>query len=572
MKGPILALLQLGAVYTSVTSACKLSALLLSTGYACNNLEQCVDVEDGHILIDRLIDPKTACDIPRLIEASAEQLQDGLTKGCFTSVDLVNTYVARIAEVNSTVRAVTEINPEAIAIAQQMDDERKNGMLRGPLHGLPIVIKNNIFTDDKMSSTAGSYALFGARTPGDATVAAKLREAGLVIMGKAGASQWANFRSTNSTNGWSAYGGQVTAAYYKNQDPSGSSSGSGVTSDLGLAFATLGTETSGSIIGPSEKSNIVGIKPTVGLTSRRFVVPISERQDTVGPMARSVKDAAYLLQIIAGKDTNDNYTSAIPFDDIPDYVGACKSDALKGKRIGVPRNVIEIYGTQKTVIDQFNRALKVMKKAGAIIVENTDFTDFEAFAKSSVPTNLLLADSLSNTETFFGQLTVNPNNITDLESARRFTQQSPLEEYPDRNTGLWDMSIDNGLRNTDPEFWPLYQQNLQFGGEGGIIGALKRHKLDAAVLPSDLSLYIPALIGSPVITVPLGVYPNGTEVNHDRELVTSGPGLPIGISFMGDLWSEEKLVGFAYAFEQKTHARPKLKRFIEPKKEVKDTL
>ncbi|KAM5443733.1 putative amidase [Microsporum ferrugineum] len=571
MKGPITAILQLGAVYISITSACKLSDLPIFAGHTNYRLDQCNGPIDGHMLISWLIDPQ-GCEISRLIDASAEQLQDGLTKGCFTSVDLVNTYVARIAEVNSTVRAVTEINPDALAIAQQMDDERKKGKIRGPLHGLPIVIKNNIFTDDKMSSTAGSYALFGARTSGDATVASKLRKAGLVIMGKSGASQWANFRSTNSTNGWSAYGGQVTAAYYKNQDPSGSSSGSGVASDLGLAFATLGTETSGSIVGPSDKSNIVGIKPTVGLTSRRFVVPISERQDTVGPMARSVKDAAYLLQVIAGKDPNDNYTSAIPFDNIPNYVKACNLNALKGKRIGVPRNVIKIFGAKRTVVDQFNKALTVMKQAGAIIVENTDFTAFAEFARSPIPDDILYADSLSNLPAFFKQLTVNPNKITDLESVRRFTQHHRLEEYPSRNTGRWDIALQKGVKNTDPRFWPMYQKNLKFGDEGGILGALKRHNLDAAVLPTDLSPYIPALVGSPIVTVPLGVFPNGTKVNHDRELVTSGPGIPIGLSFMGDFWSEEKLIGLAYAFEQRTHARPKLKRFIEPKKEVKDLM
>ncbi|EFQ98456.1 glutamyl-tRNA(Gln) amidotransferase subunit A [Nannizzia gypsea CBS 118893] len=571
MKSPITVLLQLGAVYTSIASACKLSDLPIFSSHGRDGLNQCVEFRDEHMLTDRLIDPQ-ACDIPRLIDATADQLQDGLTKGCFTSVDLVNTYVARIAEVNSTVRAVTEINPDALTIARQMDRERKQGKLRGPLHGLPIVIKNNIFTDDKMSSTAGSYAIFGARTSADATVAAKLREAGLVIMGKTGASQWANFRSINSTNGWSAFGGQVTAAYIKNQDPSGSSSGSGVASDLGLAFATLGTETSGSIVSPAEKSNIVGLKPTVGLTSRRFVVPVSERQDTIGPMTRSVKDAAYLLQVIAGKDSNDNYTSAIPFDTIPDYVKACDINALKGKRIGVPRNVIKIFGSQKTAVAQFNQALAVMKKAGAIIVENTDFTSFAEFAQSPIPDDILYADSLTNLPDFFKHLKVNPNNITDLQSLRRFTQHHRLEEYPSRDTARWDIALQKGVRNTDPEFWPMYQKNLKFGNEGGILGTLRRHKLDAAVLPTDLTPYIPALVGSPIITVPMGVYPNGTKVNHDRELVTSGPGIPIGIGFMGDLWSEEKLIGLAYAFEQKTRARPKFKRFIEPKKEVKNIL
>ena len=206
--------------------------------------------------------------------------------------------------------------PRSQLFASELDTERANGTVRGPLHGVPILIKNNIGTNDSMDNTAGSYALAGARIPRDSTIAAKLRKAGAVILGKANLSQWANFRSDNSSSGWSAIGGQVIGAYFPDQDPSGSSSGSGVSSSIGLAFAALGSETDGSIISPSDANNLVGIKPTVGLTSRDLVIPISEHQDTVGPMARTVKDAAYVLQAIAGLSPYDNYTSAIPF---PNY-------------------------------------------------------------------------------------------------------------------------------------------------------------------------------------------------------------------------------------------------------------
>jgi amidase len=206
----------------------------------------------------------------------------------------------RIQEVNSVLLAVAEVNPDALSIAAELDAERANGTIRSALHGIPMLIKNNIATMDQMNNTAGSFSLMGATVPQDSTVAAKLRAAGVILLGKTNLSQWANFRSSNSSNGWSADGGQVTAAYYPQQDPSGSSSGSGVASSIGLAFATLGTETDGSILSPSSQNNLVGIKPTVGLTSRSLVIPISEHQDTVGPIARTVTDAAYVLSIIAG--------------------------------------------------------------------------------------------------------------------------------------------------------------------------------------------------------------------------------------------------------------------------------
>jgi amidase len=210
---------------------------------------------------------------PLLLEATLEDLTAGLESNLFTSADLVRAYSLRILEVNSTLHVVTELNPDALAIATHADELRKNGTVLGPLHGIPILIKNNIATGDAMNNTAGSFALLGAKQ-GDSTIAAKLRRAGAIILGKTNLSQWANFRSNNSTNGWSAYGGQATAAYYPDQDPSGSSSGSGVASSIGLALGALGTETSGSILSPADVSNLVGIKPSVGLTSRHLVIPV----------------------------------------------------------------------------------------------------------------------------------------------------------------------------------------------------------------------------------------------------------------------------------------------------------
>ena len=473
---------------------------------------------------------------------------------------------------------MTEINPDALSLAAALDVERANGITRGPLHGVPILIKNNIATTDQMSNTAGSFALLGAKVAVDSTIASRLRAAGVVILGKSNLSQWANFRSNNSTNGWSAYGDQTFGAYYPAQDPSGSSSGSGVSSSIGLAFATLGTETSGSILSPGQVNNIVGIKPTVGLTSRTLVIPISERQDTVGPMARTVKDAAYVLQAIAGKDPQDNYTLAQPFEAPPDYVAACNFSAFRGAHIGIPRNLID--GSQEpdnTVLDAFELAIAIIKKAGATIIDNTNITTFalEEYNTGNSSTIVLEADFVTNLpENYLSKLTSNPQNVQDLADIRNFTQTFAPEEYPDRDTAVFDEALALDFSNTSPEFWSAYQTNLEIAGPQGITGLLANYSLDALVLPTDFSAGLPALIGTPVITVPLGFYPPDTPVDRNRrgDLVVTGPNIPFGISFLGAKWSEAALIGFAYAFEQRTKVREKVKPYLVPRKELGDVI
>ncbi|KAI8931802.1 hypothetical protein NX059_011439 [Plenodomus lindquistii] len=519
---------------------------------------------------------ETTPQLPLLLDATAEELTFGLEQGNFSSVDLVNAYVARILEVNSTLHMVTEINPDAWSIAKQLDAERANGTLRGPLHGLPILIKNNIATADEMNNTAGSFSLLGAKVPRDATVASKLRAAGAILLGKANLSQWANYRSSNSSNGWSAHGGQTYGAYYPGQDPSGSSSGSGVSASLGLAFGTLGTETDGSILSPSQLNNIVGIKPTVGLTSRTLVIPISERQDTVGPMARTVKDAAYILQAIAGPDPTDNYTSAIPWASNssaakPDYVAACTFDALIGARIGVPRNAIgRRTATSAPILDAFEAALTVLRNAGAIIVENTNYTAYAQYLNSTAEDTVLSGDFGPNLAAYLAQLTYNPNDVVDLADVSNFTQNFPAEEYPSRNTAIFDTALALNFTNTDAEFYNAYQEDLFLGGPGGILGALDTYNLDAVVIPSNVASGISAIIGAPVITVPLGAQPANTTVvtNRRGNLNATAPGIPFGISFAGAKWSEETLVGFAYAYEQRTMVRTKVKPYIQPTTEL----
>ncbi|KAI0151669.1 amidase [Xylariaceae sp. FL1272] len=523
------------------------------------------------------INPRQYPTTPALIDATLDDLTSGLQDGLFTSVDLVNAYIARIGEVNTTLRMVRYLNSDALSLAADADALRANGTVLGPLHGIPILIKNNIATNDSMPNTAGSYALIGAEVPADSTVAAKLRKAGAIILGKSNLSQWANWRSENTSDGWSADGGQTEGAYYPGQNPSGSSSGSGVSSSLGLAFAALGTETAGSIISPAEVNNLVGIKPTVGLTSRYLVVPISQRQDTVGPMARTVKDAAYLLTAIAGKDDKDNYTSAIPFDTIPDYAAACNLSALSGKRLGIPRNLFDITGYEEqygAVISAFNASLDTFQAAGAEIVDGLNLEGYYPLLTSGGFTRVLQADFLADIGDYFGKLSKNPYNITNLSELQNFTQASPLEDWPERDTLIWQGSIDLGLDNTSPEFWSNYTSNLYYGGLLGVTGALTNNSLDALIMPSAFSTTMAAVIGSPIITVPLGKYPDNQTVipNSFGNLNQTAPNVPFGISFLGERFSEEKLVGFAYDFEQRTMVRKTIKPYIEPKTDLADVI
>ncbi|KAJ8111272.1 hypothetical protein OPT61_g6094 [Boeremia exigua] len=519
--------------------------------------------------------------LPELLDATADELISGLEAGHFTSLDLVQAYVGRILEVNATLHMVTEINPDAWKIAEELDEERSCGKIRGPLHGLPILIKNNIATADEMNNTAGSFSLLGAKVPRDATVAAKLRAAGAILLGKTNLSQWANFRSANSSNGWSAYGGQTYGAYYPGQDPSGSSSGSGVAASLGLAFGTLGTETDGSIVSPSQLNNIVGIKPTVGLTSRALVIPISEHQDSVGPMARTVKDAAYILQAIAGPDQYDNYTSAIPWAlnstnaTTPDYVAACRLDALAGKRIGIPRNVIGRRSVASApIFDAFDSAITILEEAGAIIVDNTNYTAYAQYLNSTAEDIVLSGDFGPNLAAYLKQLTYNPNDVNNLAEVRNFTQNFFVEEYPSRDTAVFDGALALNFTNTDAQFWAAYQEDLFLGGPGGILGALDTYNLDAVVLPTRTSSSISAIIGAPLITVPLGAYPSNTTVvqNPRGNLNATAPNIPFGIAFAGKHWSEESLIGFAYAYEQRSNVRTKVKPYLQPTIELVDII
>lgn len=390
--------------------------------------------------------------------------------------------------------------------------------------------------------------------------------------------EWAQCRSrkASSSHGWSAYGGQVFGAYYPQQDPSGSSSGSAVAVSIGLAVGSIGTETSGSIVNPAEKSNVVGIKPTLGLTSRDMVIPISLRQDTVGPIGRTVKDAAYMLTAIAGKDTFDNWTSTQPYEVTPDYVNSCKHWGLKGARVGIPRNGIDFHldDASKPVMASFEKAIQTVRDAGARVIEEANFSSYDvpAFARNS--SIVLDTDFVAGLSHYLSQLTTNPNGIHSLSDLARFTKSYPHEQYPDRDTYVWDRQLSRNITSDSPESWTAYQANLFMGGELGVVGALDRHKLDALIMPTFAAFHLPAIAGLPIVSVPLGFYPAQTalRMNLKKTTVSVAPNIPFGIAFVGRKWSEEKLISFAYAFEQRTMIRRQMKPYIRPTFELSDQL
>ncbi|KAF8653663.1 hypothetical protein AX16_003814 [Volvariella volvacea WC 439] len=518
---------------------------------------------------------------PDLYEASVQELQAGLDAGHFTSVDLVKAYFARIEEVNlqgPALRAVLELNPSALAQAAALDAERRTKGKRSALHRIPVLLKDNIATiaSEGMNTTAGSFSLLGSVVPGDAGVVKRLRKAGAILLGKANLSEFAHFRG-NVASGWSGRG-QNTNAYFPNADPCGSSSGSGVAASIGLAAVTLGTETDGSIICPSSNNNIAGIKPTLGLTSRAGVIPISAHQDTVGPMTRSIADAAIVLSIIAGKDPNDNFTLAQPAK-LPDYTKALNKNALRGKRIGVPRRVFlddSITGNDLSINVAFGGALKTIKSLGATIVDPADLPSADEIAVSNNETLVLDVDFKIQLNEWYASLVANPSGVRSLEDLIKFNKDNQLLERP---PGFRDQSIlieaqsTNGFNST---FFQALEFDKQLGQSRGIDAALKAHNLDALVLPAPGFTSTPAAIaGYPIVTVPLGFFPDDVIIGSaGPQTVYPAPGVPFGLSFLGTAWSEFDLIGFAYAYEQKTQTRLARKAFAAaiPKTQLQDVV
>ncbi|OAX42252.1 amidase signature enzyme [Rhizopogon vinicolor AM-OR11-026] len=514
---------------------------------------------------------------PDLYESGISDLQEGLKKGHFTSVDLVKAYLARIDEVNlkgAALHAVIETNKNALSQAAELDAERKTKGSRGSLHGMPLLLKDNIATlhEEGMHTTAGSHALLGSIVPRDAFVAAKLRAAGAIFLGKANLSEWANYRG-KVPNGFSGRGGQTLCPYYPNGDPSGSSSGSGVSMAVGLAAGSLGSETDGSIVSPSSRNNVVGIKPTVGLVSRAGVIPISSHQDTAGPMCRSVTDAALLLSVIAGPDPRDEATLHQP-GVLPDYMKALDPNALKGKRLGVPRMFLRDIDT---ILEAFDASLDVFRALGAEIVDPAEFPCAEEMKESQAETIVLKTDFKVDVAKYISELLEVPTGVKNLADLIEFNKaHADLELIPPYHD---DQSrfIAAEATEKDDAFYAALAEDFDLGRTRGIDATLQKFRLDAIILPTDGVASEPAAIAAyPIISVPLGFQSDTVEVspNPPAPLHTQAPGLPFGIAFIGTAYSEFNLIGFAYAFEQATHARLKRRAYAEaiPVTQIKDVL
>ncbi len=488
-----------------------------------------------------------------LDEATVSSLQEAMAAGRYTSRRLVELYTERINAIDRdgpALRSVSEINPDAVAIADRLDAERRAGRVRGPLHGIPVLIKDNIDTGDRMMTTAGSLALEGSVAARDAFVAARLRDAGAVILGKTNLSEWANFRSTRSTSGWSGRGGQVRSPYALDRNPCGSSSGSGTAAAANLATIAVGTETDGSIVCPSGASALVGIKPTVGLVSRTGIIPISGTQDTAGPMARTVTDAAILLQALTSVDPLDAAT-ARSRTHARNYTASLKADGLKGARIGVARK--KYFGYSRAADALIEAAIATLAQQGAIIVDPADIATAERLDECEF--EILLYEFKAGLNAYLSQLGpgVKVRSLADLIA---FNAREKDREMP-----FFGQEILLSAEKKGPLTSPAYRRALLAcrtrARAGGIDAVMTRLKLDAIVAPTGSPAWLTDLVngdhflGASSTPAAVAGYPNIT--------VPAGfaHGLPVGLSLFGRAWSEATLIQYAFAYEQATrHRRP----------------
>jgi amidase len=488
---------------------------------------------------------QTAADPP-----SIEQLQSLMAQGRLTAESLTRRSLQRIRRQDrgpGGLNAVVELNPEAPAIARALDRERRAGQLRGPLHGIPVLLKDNIATADRMQTTAGSLALVGARPPRDAFLVRRLRDAGAVILGKTNLSEWANFRSTRSTSGWSSRGGLTKNPYALDRNTSGSSSGSAAAVAASFAALAVGTETDGSIISPASINGIVGCKPTLGLVSRDGIVPIAHSQDTAGPMTRTVADAAALLTVLAASDARDGATAEAS-SRAQDYTRFLQRDGLRGKRLGVMRNQFARNDLVAAVVEQ---ALEVLKAQGATLVELAELPNENQYDEGEM--TVLLYEFKADMANYLAQFapTSPLKTLADIVAWNEQNRERVMlyfgQEYMVRAAAKGDLQ--------SKEYVDALAANRKFARQEGIDKALKDNQLDALVAPSGSLAWLTdfirgdfsggsftspaAVAGYPHITVPAGFV----------------SGLPCGISFVGTAWSEPQLFAMAYAYEQASMAR-----------------
>lgn len=488
-----------------------------------------------------------------LDEVSIADLREGLESGRHTAVSLVEAYLRRIEQIDRqgpAVNSVLEVNPDALELARELDRERASGRIRGPIHGLPVMIKDNIDTADKMRTSAGSLALADSIASRDSGVAERLRGAGAIILAKTNLSEWANFRSEHSTSGWNGRGGQTRNPYALDRNPCGSSSGSAAAVAANLCWAAVGTETDGSIVCPSTVNGIVGIKPTVGLISRAGIIPISHTQDTAGPMARTVADAVALLQALAGEDPRDEATAAAAGQIPEDYSASLVPDGLRGARIGVARNY---WHSNPWVAKLAEDAIEVMRSAGAEIIDPADLP--RAGGYSYAEFEVLLYEFHAGLNAYLQGL--RPGTpVRSMDELIRFNEDNAEREMPFFGQDIFLKAREKGSLE-EQQYLEALAMCRRLSREEGIDQVMNQHQLDALVAPTGGPAWLtdpingdhytgssstPAAVsGYPNITVPMGFI----------------FGLPLGLSFFGRAWSEPTLIKLAYAFEQATqHRRP----------------
>lgn len=485
-----------------------------------------------------------------LNEASIDDLQAQMQRGERTARQIAELYLARIEALDKNgpaINAVIEINPDALALADESDRERKAGRIRGPLHGIPVLLKDNIDTGDQMMTTAGSLALEGHHAAKDAFIVQRLREAGAVILGKTNLSEWANFRSTNSTSGWSSRGGQTKNPVVLARNPCGSSSGSGAAVAANFCAVAIGTETDGSIIAPASYCGIVGLKPTVGLLSRSGIIPISATQDTAGPMTRTVRDAAILLSALTGIDPADSRTAASDGKAAVDYVSFLDPNALNGKRIGVEKSHLE---GNEAVVALFKNALDTLRNAGATLVE------IDLLEATSTPGKaefeLMQYEFKDGLNRYLAAAT--DAKVKSLAEVIAFNQANADRAMPFFKQEILEMSEKKGPL-TDPAYLALAEKTRT--SQAIIDGFLEKNGLSAVVGisigPAHLTDHVAgdyystgfyfcppaAMAGYPNLTVPMG------RVQE----------LPVGLSFIGGAWQEGLVLSLGYAYEQATKWR-----------------
>jgi amidase len=497
-------------------------------------------------------------------DASIARLQDDLAKGRTTVRATTDRYIARIAAIDSagpSLHSVLEVNPDAVTIATGLDSAHATRLdsghttgldsahaERGPLFGVPVLLKDNIDTADRMATTAGSLALLNSKPARDAFIVRRLRSSGAVILGKTNLSEWANFRSTRSSSGWSGRGAQTKNPYALDRNPCGSSSGSGAAVAAGLALVAVGSETDGSIVCPSSANGLVGIKPTLGLISRSGIIPISASQDTAGPMARSVADAAALLTVLAGYDPDDPAT--LPLRDRPpaDYTQFLDANSLKGVRIGVMRHYA---GFHEKVDAAFDQALETLRARGAVLIDHADIPTAEKLeADEQIVLQYEFKDGINRY--LATRQGTGPRTLTELIT---YDNEHAAAEMPYFGQEIFIQSNARGPL-TDPVYLEARDRARRLAGPEGIDAALAKDHLDALIAPTlgpawttDLVngdhflggnvSTAPAVAGYPHVTIPMGTV----------------SGLPVGLSFVGTAWSEGRLISYAYAFEQATRAR-----------------